>query len=256
MTEPLYQRDGDGYRPNPISVSVWNPAGQSGSSVGALLGHLIETIPSPEPMLTTRITIDYLRPAPMRTLCGETRILRNGRRMQALEAVLLDDGAPVARASAMRVRLLPGAPAAPMAGAYPPPDPEGRPLARRNPTLMGMETRLVVGGLTESGPGSLWGRPAGELVAGLPVSPFCGALMVADLGGVSNILDGRQWSFANIDLAVHFVRAPVSDWIFLDAQTHTAGLGTALMEATLADLDGPFGQAHQTVFLAAVRADA
>lgn len=251
VKQVLYERDGARFTPQPPSVSPWNPQHQAGVPLAALVTWLIEQAPAAEPMLLTRVTMDIIRPAPMRTLTGRCEIRRDGRRMQNLEAVLEDEGQPVVRASAVRVRLAEN-PAWPMTGGYPPPEEAtDRPLVRRRADNSPLQSRLAYGGLLDAGPGLAWARPQMELYPGMPISPVVCAVMTADLGsGVACVLDSRDWSFANVDLVVHFARAPRGEWIAVDARTLTEGNGAGLVETTLADRDGPFGKAHQTLFIA------
>jgi hypothetical protein len=159
-----------------------------------------------------------------------------------------------ARATALRVRLA-DSPVSAERLEYP--SPEDTPavsLARRDPKRAGLETRILRGGLKEIGPGEGWVRPAVEILPGVAASPLVAATMAADLGsGLSTIFPHGVWSFANIDIAIHFVRPPETDWIFVDAETISAGDGTGLVNSTLADRRGPFARAHQTLFVEPMR---
>ncbi|WP_148216874.1 thioesterase family protein [Phenylobacterium zucineum] len=251
MREYLYGRTGERFSPEAAAMSPWDRRLQGGVALGALLTHLVEETPAPSPMLLTRLTIDIIRPVPFQPLVGRAEIIRDGRNMQNIEARLEHEGALVAAASAVRVRLA-ETPASPMTGDYPPPeDAPDRPLVRSDRRRGGLETRILSGGLLESGPGQAWGRPAMDLFPGTPVSLTAGAAMVADIGSaVSSEVDSRRWSFANVDLVLHFTRAPESEWVLIDARTLSAGNGVGLVDSILADRRGPFARAHQTLFIA------
>jgi hypothetical protein len=106
------------------------------------------------------------------------------------------------------------------------------------------------GGLESPGPGAVWARFSGEIVVGTPISPFVQTAMASDFGsGLSSFVDWREWSFANVDLSLHLTRMPAGPWIRVAAETGSAGNGTAIVDTRLADLDGEFGHAHQTLFL-------
>lgn len=250
MKDSLYDLKDGLYWPRAVASSPWQADLQGGPALAALLATLLEGAPTLEPMLTARVTVDILRPTPMKPLKGGALIVRDGRRMQNVAAELTQDGVLVARATSLRIRLGESLPV-PMTGVWPGLDEAStRPLVRRDPGRAGLETRLVSGGLLEHGPGVMWARPAVDLYPGHPLSPVAASLQIADHGSaLSSILDSRQWTYANMDVAVHFTRAPTSEWILLDARTVTSGLGVGLVNSILADLRGPFARAHQTVFL-------
>lgn len=80
--------------------------------------------------------------------------------------------------------------------------------------------------------------------------------MTADIGsGAAAVLDGREWSFANVTICLHCFRPPTSDWILIEATTRTSGNGAGLVESILSDRQGPFGRCYQTLFVAPLRAD-
>src|SRR6185437_7139019 len=58
------------------------------------------------PQHVARLTVDFLRPVPLRPLTVVRRIVREGKRIQVMEASLLADGLEVARCSALRLRLV------------------------------------------------------------------------------------------------------------------------------------------------------
>ena len=70
-------------------------------------------------------------------------------------------------------------------------------------------------------------------------------------GGLGSEIDSEVWTYANLDIAVHLVREPVGEWLLIDARTASAGQGVGRSDMVLADRDGPFARAHQTLFIAA-----
>jgi hypothetical protein len=61
------------------------------------------------------------------------------------------------------------------------------------------------------------------------------------------VLDFRQWTFINGDLTVSLAREPVGEWILLDAETWAGPDSVGLAAARLADREGYFGRAAQSV---------
>lgn len=251
MTAHFYAPDGDAFLPTGLAASPWEQGKQNGVALGGLLTHLIEQEPAPARMGTARLTIDILSAADLAPTIGRTRTVREGRRIQMVEAELLIAGRVVARATALRVRKA-DTPVIPVATDYPPPE-TVPPSDFLGDTAFGgsMETRLVQGGLRTPGPGTLWVKFGHEHVRGVALSPLVRTAILGDFGGgLGSEMDGETWTYANLDIAVHLVREPVGEWLLIEARTASAGLGVGRSDMILADRDGPFAQAHQTLFIA------
>ena len=66
------------------------------------------------------------------------------------------------------------------------------------------------------------------LVAPEPMSGLQRAALVGDSGsGVSSVLSWDEWSFMNIDLDMHLLRAGDGDWLLLDSVTRPGPAGPA-----------------------------
>jgi acyl-coenzyme A thioesterase PaaI-like protein len=256
MTAPgsFYTGADGAYVATDMATSPWNAAHQNGIAIIALMTHLIETTPTLEPMMLARMTVDIVRPTPVGPFAAECCIVREGRRMQNLEVVFRVAGEVTARATALRVRLA-SSPVSMETLDYPPPEAApDTPLSRRPGRVSPFETRILSGGLTEPGPGRGWARPVVQVLPGVAASPLVAACMAADIGsGLSSVFEHGAWSFANVDVAVHFTRPPESAWIFIAAETVSAGDGSALVNSLIADERGPFARAHQTLFVEPMR---
>lgn len=255
MSETSFYTGSDGrYAATSLAAGPWNPRHQNGVAIIALMTHLIEQTPTLSPMMLARLTVDIARPTPVDAFEARCVVVREGRRMQNLEVTFTAGGQLCARATALRIRLA-DSPVSTEALDYP--APEDTPpvaLARRDPKRAGLETRILSGGLKTVGPGSGWARPAVDILPGIAATPLVAAAMAADVGsGLSSIFEHGVWSFANIDIGIHFVRPPESDWIFVQATTVSSGDGSGLVNSTLADRRGPFARAHQTLFVEPMR---
>ncbi|CAM8672507.1 thioesterase family protein [Sphingobium cupriresistens] len=251
MTAHFYAPDGDAFVPTELAASPWERGKQNGVALGGLLTHLIEQAPAPATMSTARLTIDILSATDLAPTIGRTRIVREGRRIQMVEAELLIARRVVARATALRVRKA-DTPVIAVPGDYPPPETVPASDFMGDKAFGGsMETRLIQGGLRVPGPGALWVKFGHEHVRGVALSPLVRTAILGDFGGgLGSELDGETWTYANLDIAVHLVREPVGEWLLIDARTASAGQGVARSDMILADRDGPFAQAHQTLFVA------
>jgi hypothetical protein len=258
--EPVFRRDGDAFVPTAHSRGPWDPGAQHGGAPAALLA---EAVRAPG-MHVARLTYDFVGPVPVgRPLRIETRVVRPGGRLQLVEADLLaEDGAPVVRLRAMRLRrgevsglpdeadaeAIPGGdgPHAAERSEFPlePPDAEGF-------HRTAMEIRFGAGTSYGRGPGLAWFRFARPLVAVAAPSPLALVAAAADFGnGISRILDFDRHLFVNTDLTIHLRREPVGEWVMLDSRTRVEPTGVGLAASTLYDQTGAVGLSAQSLFVA------
>jgi hypothetical protein len=258
--EPVFRRDGDRFVPTVHARGPWDPGAQHGGAPAALLA---EAVCAPG-MHVARLTYDFVGPVPVdRPLRIETRLVRPGGRLQMVEAdLLLDDGAPVVRLRAVRLRRgevddLPedsdaeavpggGGPEAAQASEFPLEAPDARGFHRT-----AMEIRFGAGTSYGRGPGLTWFRFARPLVDADEPSPLARVAAAADFGnGVSRILDFDRHLFVNTDLTIHLRREPVGEWVMLDARTRVERQGVGLAASTLYDERGAIGLAAQSLYVA------
>jgi hypothetical protein len=247
----FFERDGAAFVPQEVARSPWNPGATVGIAVAGLLMHAAEQVDYPAPMIPAHVTFDILRPVPFAPTQIQSAVTRDGRKMQMVESHLLAGDTPVARARVLRVR---EAESPSIDEPMPYPSPEDSPTRQFLPEGIQLaeliETRQVSGEPDQRGPGVVWTRLRADLVPGVATSPLVHAAMLSDFGnGVSMAADVRRWSFANLDISLHMVRRPVGEWLLVEADAMLQGLGVALSNMTLADRTGPFGKAHQTLFI-------
>ncbi|WP_298287292.1 acyl-CoA thioesterase domain-containing protein [Novosphingobium sp.] len=245
----LFDKLDGAFVPTALATGPWDKRMQSGVVINALVAHAAEQTPSLVPMVTSRLVTDILKPAWMAPVQPRVEVIREGTRLQLLQIELLQNDAPIVRASALRVRIAecPATPFPVHAVA-----PEGLPSLNRRRSAMNAinETRLEAGGLDVIGPGLVWSRMRGEIEPGMPISPFVHTAMAADMGsGTSSYVDWHDWTYANVDISLHLTRMPQGEWIRVAATTESAGNGLAVVDTRLADEHGEFGHAHQTLFL-------
>jgi len=115
--------------------------------------------------------------------------------------------------------------------------------------VTGMSIRAARGRIGAPGPAAIWFRIDRPLVEGSAISQAMRAVVAADFCNTSVMLDFRHWTFLNADLTVNFARAPVGDWILLDAESWIGPDGAGLAMARLADQRGYFGRAIQSLVI-------
>lgn len=251
MTIPcIYEPDGNLFIPTKLAFSPWERNKQNGVALAGLLTHLLEQIPNEIPFTVTRLSIDILAAAPAKPTSGRSRIIRPGKRIQLAEAELLVDEIPVARATALSVRVA-ESPICDGINPYPSPETvEGIKFEGAPHFGYSIEARAVHGAMRTPGPATAWVRFAHQHVAGVPLTPLVRTATLADFcSGFGSDLPPDGWSFPNVDITIHFTRAPVGEWLLIDTEFRSAGNGTAIASGILADRQGPFARAYQSLFV-------
>jgi hypothetical protein len=249
----FYERDGDVFVPSELTRGPWDPGAQHAGPPAALLGRAVET----DGLQVGRITVEILRPVPLAPLTVAHRVVRPGRSVELVEAVLGEaegERRELARALAWRLQ-----PQVGMEPGEPGPPPPGPDSGRTVPFFAtgqdvgyhtAMDVRFVEGAFTEIGPAVVWMRMRVPLVADEPTSPLARVLVAADAGnGVSATLDYRRFVFINTELTVHLLREPGGDWVCLDAVTRLGAPGLGLAESVLSDERGRLGRGAQTLLV-------
>lgn len=252
--EAIYKAEGATIQTSAFAGGPWNPGLQHGAAPSSLICWAVEQLPSPVPMRVARLTVDLMRPVPVAPLSAETEILREGKKIQLVAVRLLAEGKEVVRATALRIRK--DAQTLPTERPFPPLDlplPEEGADAlggamSSTPFLSGLEMRNVKGAFNTPGPASIWYRASRPIVEGQPISPLMRAAIAADFcNGTSAFLSFKHWTFINADLTINLARDPVGEWILLDAETWAGPDSIGIAAARLADRDGYFGRAVQSI---------
>jgi hypothetical protein len=252
--EPIYRVEGATAETSAFAGGPWDPKLQHGAAPSSLICWAVERLPSPSPMRVARLTVDLMRPVPVAPLTIETELLREGRKIQLVSVRLLAAGTEVVRATVLRVRRLEQV--LPVEAPWPPIDiksPEDSHDPTENglshtPFLSGLEMRVAKGSFRTPGPAAVWYRATRPIVDGAPLSPLMRAAIAADFcNGTSAVLDFTKWTFINGDLTLSLAREPVGDWVLLDAETWAGPDSIGIAAARLADRDGYFGRAVQSV---------
>jgi hypothetical protein len=204
-------------------------------------------------MIIGRFTCEILGPVPVGEVVVEARVIRPGRSVELVEAVLSGGGRAAASARAWRVLRTEG-PSVPSSPA-PPPELPDQPIARTpagwvDGYLSAIEWRPVHGEFGVPGPATVWSRLRYPLVPGEETSPLQRVLTVADSGnGLASELDIAKWQFINPELTVHLHREAVGEWICIAAWTTISTGGAGLAATALSDLEGPIGSGAQSLLV-------
>ncbi len=252
--EPIFRPDGNRVVTSPDAAGPWDPRMQHGSAPATLVVWAAEAIPTPVPMRIARVTIDLMRPVPVAPLSIESEVLREGRKIQLCGVRLLADGVAVVSASVLKIKrqtaeLPPEIADLPVE--LPGPDQcSDDPRNITSPFVKCISMRAARGRFGQIGPGAIWFRVDHPLIAGSPVSQAMRAVVASDFSnGVSPVLDFKAWTFINADLTVNLAREPVGDWVLLDGESWIGPDGAGLAMSRLADRQGYFGRAIQSLVI-------
>jgi len=254
--EAFFLPDGDGFVSTELTRGPWDPASQHGGPPAALLGRAVEQAAGRDDLQVVRMTFEILRPVPIARLTVRTEVTRAGRSTQHTSATMSAGPVELMRVAALSIRTAVLALPDDLTEAPVPLGPghgEGLgffPTGQAVGYHTAMEYRFLEGGFLERGPASVWMRMRFPLIPGEAPSPLCRVLIAADSGnGVSGTLDFRDYVFVNPDLTVALHRAPVGDWVHLDARTEIGDRGAGLAHATISDERGAVGHGLQTLLV-------
>ena len=257
----LYEPTDDGFRATALTIGPWDPGFQHAGPPAALLlrsAELASGIPDGQ---TVRMGFDIFGPVPVGPVRVSTSVVRPGRRIELIEAVLdAGDDRPLMRLSAWRIRsaddgLSAQGPAPDLAHPAPASVEDSRPemaafFTRDVAYHRALDWRFAAGSFNAPGPAAAWTRPECELVAGEPMTPLQHLLVMTDAAsGISAVLDWTTSTFANVDLTVSLTRPPRGEWLGVDARTTLGGSGAAQCFAVLYDVDGAIGRSAQSLFV-------
>ncbi len=254
----VFEADGTTLVPSELARGPWSPDAMHGGAPASALARAVERHDPGDASFVARLTVDLLRPVPLAPLEVVTRTTRPGRKVQWVEATLLEGDVEVARAHGLRLRV-----ADPLGLPLPP---DAAPTVRAPeastaidvelPHVQGVgfwkavEFRIASGSWHEVGPATIWFRLRVPVVAGEEPSPLQRVAAAADFGnGLSTVLPRGQYLFINPDLSIHLHRHPIGEWVALEGETAAEDHGIGLAACRLHDERGPIGRSMQSLLV-------
>jgi hypothetical protein len=213
----IFVTDGTGYVPTRLARGPWGPS-ISGNYVGGLLGRAVELEVHDVDLQAARLTVDLLRPVALKPLHIHSSVVRDGRRLRLVDAVMTQNDVMVARASALFLRrsehavdavwtspvTMPAVPAEPvmLAGDVPMVFHSfGRDPVAGSPGVGVKEWR-------HHGQKFAWMRETKLLVDDEPLSPFTRVVMAGDVTSSLTHWGTEGLQFINADYTVTLSRLP------------------------------------------------
>ena len=249
----LFERKGRTFVPTDLSRGPRGPYVLHRGPATALLARAVESTDGAEETCVTSVAIQVLRPVPLEGLETSARLVRRGRPVEIVEAILSRGTSPVARMVAVRVRHgdlapTPGtigdlrdlrtvASAAQAANAEVSLDP------RDGFHSSAVERRCVRVLCDEPGRFAEWMRLTVPLLPDEPTSALCRVCAVADVGLGLSSRPRRGRSSSEPELTVRLERHPLGEWVCVEqARGEDAGVEGGVTR--LFDRQGAIGRAH------------
>ncbi|WP_437339997.1 thioesterase family protein [Mycobacterium asiaticum] len=242
---PYFVRDDSRYVPTGIARGGWGPS-LSGHVVGGLLGWAVERAVDDPQFQPARLTVDLPRPTAPKPLEVHTRMLQDRRRLRLVEAVVVQDGNPVAQASALFLRR----DAQPNGQVWSQPV-QMPPLPDDPDEAQSLFIRTYGWGTGVQNPDPDWAQTFGPkytwiqetrpLVDSEPMTAFTRAAMAGDITASIANWGTQGLQFINVDYTLTVSRLPEGPHLGLASLTHYSDDGVATGSAVLVDHKGPIG---------------
>ena len=254
MTEPesFYLPSGDGFVGTRATQGGWDPNAQHGGPVEGLLARAVEQTPTLVPMQITRLTFDLIRPVPIGPrLEIATRVLREGKKIQLVEAIMTTGGIELVRTVGLRLRTEDLGERPDMPRSTPIDDIVDLPHPDRVEAIVpwrveapgflaGIELKRFQRPGAPEGVTAYWCRVLLPLVPGEPLTPMVRLAIAGDFtNNIGVLIETQTFTAINPDVNLQVLRPPRGEWIALAGSTQfelTEGFG--LSSAELRDLDG------------------
>lgn len=262
--ESFYVAERGGYVGTILSQGAWDPGSQTGVAVLALLGHVLEDVPTLVPMSLARIGVDLVRPVPIgKRLAIAVNTVREGKKLQVVDLVVTEGDTEHVRARVLRLRDadlrdVPGMPPSSTdedpAAALPPADSVPRLVHPQGPAMMrAVDLRRVAAG--SEGRWAYWLRLTVPVVAGEPIRPTSIQTVGVDFTNcIGSDIDPSVATTINPDVTGQFLRQPVGEWIGITGDTRfDHGVARGFSVATLSDAHGVFAAALSSQLVQPVR---
>jgi len=254
----VFERRGDDWFANGMSRGPWSPDAQHGGAPCGLVTHLAECHFG-EGWQLSRLTVDLLRPVPLGYLQARVETMEGRSIARALVSLYADDREAV-RATVMLqrtgcIQLAPDI-TAPEPVPFPGPDACSEAMrfsSAKQGTLpqyhgTAIASRVARGDRSQPGPLAAWMKLKVPFVDGVANSPAVRVAAVADFGsGLSWVLPFDQFLFSNADVSISLLRAPVGEWVGVDAVSRFAACGTGSAVSALYDEKGYIGTCMQNL---------
>jgi hypothetical protein len=201
-------------------------------------------------LVVTRLSYDILGTVPIAEVDTSVEVVRPGRTIELVEAVLAYAGRPVVR---LRAWLMQQRHTHAISGTAHAPMPEPQDVEPWDPTTVWdggfIATAEVRRRQAEPGRAQVWVRTDERLLADEEVSRFAAVAGLLDIAnGMTVRAAPGEVAFPNVDLTAHFFAQPAAStqgWLGLDTTVSFGPDGVGLTTSVLHDETGPIGTSSQ-----------
>lgn len=248
-----FERLGPGrFRATEHTGGAWDLETQHIAPALGLLAHVVETdrdARRDDGLLVSRLSYDILGTVPVAEVEIDVQVVRKGRTIELVEAVLEEGGRTAVR---LRAWLMEPRDTRGLAGSTHAVIPGPEETESWDPTEVWpggfIDTAEVRRHQTEPGRARVWVRSQVPLVADEPASSlsrFAGLLDIAN--GMTVRAAPAEVLFPNVDLTAHFFDQPRGEWLGLDTTVSFGPAGVGLTTSVLHDERGPIGVSSQSL---------
>ena len=248
MPLSFFTRSGDDLLPADLACSLWSKNQMHGVALSGALARALESQVAElgrVDLRPARYTVDLFRPAAMELCHLTTHVVREGRRLCLVDATLEQNGEPVARASALFLKVTEpvtgevweptGAPSAPPLELAPPTEEIRVPLFASD----GVWDESF--GAHQNGGHKMTWQVGVPVVPDEAPSPFVVAASVADATSMVTNWGGNGVEHINTDITMVLARLPVGREVGLSATDRISHDGIAVGTAVVFDRAGRIG---------------
>lgn len=245
--------DADHFRPTEVTSGAWATTEQHISPMNGLITHAVERFCAergPDALAISRISVDILGVLGMEPFEIAVSVVRPGRTIELLEAVVTSAGraavnARIWRTIAHDTAAVAGGEVEPLPGLE---ESEELDLGEDWPGgyVRSIELRAV--GAVKPGRAAAWIRARRSLVEGESVSDLAGLIGLVDTAnGICVRQRPEDWLYPNVDLTIHLLRQPAGAWLGLDTTVVFGAAGHGVTSSVLHDAAGHVGYAQQAL---------
>jgi hypothetical protein len=215
-----------------------------GRLLGGLAARQIEHDFAQPGWRVSRLTVDLFRPAAMAPVQIATSVVRQGRKVQIVDALMTCDGHDVGRVTALMLVTAQNPPGTIWRPSRQPwPDPESLDVPTDGTGAKeddGWLFRVVEGGMGTGEHSRVWTNDTVCLVDDEPMSPLVRAAVSGDIACPLANTSDQGLHYINADYTMLFARYPVGDWVGIDVVQQLQSDGISIASADLVDERGPF----------------
>jgi hypothetical protein len=238
------------FRATEHTGGAWDLETQHIAPALGLLAHAVERdrdVRRSDGLVLARLSYDILGTVPIAEVDIDVEVLRPGRTIELVEAVLAHAGRPVVR---LRAWLLAPRDTSAIAGAGHTRLPSPGELEPWDPTTVWrggfIATADVRRRQVEPGRALIWVRTTQPILDGEEVSRSAAVAGLLDIANGMTVRSApEEVAFPNVDLTAHLVRPPADGWLGLDTTVTFGADGIGLTTSVIHDEQGPIGTSSQ-----------